>query len=95
MAYPEKHDCRKEDGRLGSCEDEVARNLEEDILMLRAHVSLCAGVSLALEQLLETNGDEEDYQSDRVLVRVHTQVVSHARDFGVADISSLRRWSAE
>jgi hypothetical protein len=63
--------------------------------MLRAYVNLCTGISLALRQLLGTYGDEEDYQSDRVLVRVHTQIVSHARDFGVADISSLRKWSAE
>ena len=63
--------------------------------MLRAHVSLCAGTSLTLGQLLGTNGNEEDYQSERVLVRVHTQIVSHASDFGVADISSLRKWSAE
>ena len=62
--------------------------------MLRAHVSLCPGHSLALRQLLGTHGDEEDYQSDRVLVRVHAQIVSHSCNFRVADIGSLRRWSA-
>jgi hypothetical protein len=63
--------------------------------MLRAHVSLCPGNSLILRQLLGTHGDKEDYQSDRVLIRVHAQIVSHASNFRVADVSSLRRWSAE
>lgn len=96
IAYPEKHDCRKKDRWLSFCENEVARNLEDDILMLRAHVSHYPGRSLSLKQLPGgTHGDEEDYQSDGVLVRVHAQIVSHASNFGVADISSLRRWSAE
>ena len=62
--------------------------------MLPAYVSLCPGDSPALRQLLGTHGDEEDYQSDRVLVRVHAQIVSHSSNFRVADVSSLRRWSA-
>jgi hypothetical protein len=96
MVYPEKHDCRQEDRWLGSCEDEVARHLKDDILMFRAHVSLCPGNCLELRQSLRrTHGDEEDYQSDRVLIRVHAQVVSHASNFGVADVSSLCRQSAE
>lgn len=64
--------------------------------MLRAPVSLCPGKSVELRRSpRRPYGDEEDYQSDRVLIRVHAQIVSHASNFGVADVSSLRRQSAE
>jgi hypothetical protein len=96
IAYPEKHDRWEKNGRFGLGEDEVAGYFENNILRNQIYVSLDLDESSNFENLLDTTYcDEEYYQSNGVLVRIHAQISSHACYFGISDVSSLCRMSAE
>jgi hypothetical protein len=94
--YPEKHNCWQKNGRFGFGEDEVAGYFKNDILQNQTCVSLDLGGSSSFESLLDAAyGDEEYHQSDGVLVGIHAQISCHACYFGISDVSSLCRLSAE